>query len=44
MSSDARLAAGINDSLIRLSIGLENEADLLADLNQALDAALGQAR
>ncbi len=44
MSSDARLAAGIDDSLIRLSIGLENEADLLADLNQALDAAHGQAR
>ena len=44
MSSDARLAAGISDRLIRLSIGLENEADLLADLNQALDAALGQAR
>jgi cystathionine gamma-synthase len=39
MSLEARLAAGINDSLLRLSIGLENEADLLADLARSLDAA-----
>jgi cystathionine gamma-synthase len=36
MSSEARLAAGINDSLLRLSIGLESEADLLADLERGL--------
>jgi cystathionine gamma-synthase len=42
MSPDARSAAGISDSLIRLSIGLENEADLVADLAQALEAAMGR--
>ena len=40
MSPDARTAAGISDSLIRLSIGLEDEADLLADLSQALEVAM----
>jgi len=38
MSLEARLAAGITDSLVRLSIGLESEADLLADLAAALEA------
>lgn len=33
---DARLAAGIHDSLVRLSIGLEHPDDLIADLGQAL--------
>jgi cystathionine beta-lyase/cystathionine gamma-synthase len=32
----ARIAAGINDSLVRLSIGLEHPADLIEDLGQAL--------
>jgi cystathionine gamma-synthase len=36
MSADARAAAGINDSLFRLSIGLEHEDDLIADLGRAL--------
>jgi cysteine-S-conjugate beta-lyase len=31
-----RKAAGVSDSLIRLSIGLEDEEDLIADLDQAL--------
>ncbi|QDH13795.1 cystathionine gamma-synthase family protein [Formicincola oecophyllae] len=31
--------AGVLDTTIRLSIGIENEADLLADLAQALEAA-----
>jgi cystathionine gamma-synthase len=39
MSPEARYAAGINDSLLRLSVGLENEADLLDDLARALEAA-----
>jgi cystathionine gamma-synthase len=43
MSQDAKRAAGINDNLVRLSIGLENEADLLADLAYGLDAAMGRA-
>ncbi|XP_054150516.1 cystathionine gamma-lyase-like [Melozone crissalis] len=32
-------AVGISDTLIRLSVGLEDEEDLLADLDQALEAA-----
>jgi cystathionine gamma-synthase len=39
MSLEARLEAGITDDLVRLSIGLESEADLLADLAAALEAA-----
>jgi cystathionine gamma-synthase len=39
MSLEARLEAGINDSLLRLSVGLESEADLLADLAAGLEAA-----
>jgi cystathionine beta-lyase/cystathionine gamma-synthase len=39
-----RLAAGIDDSLIRLSIGLEDPEDLIADLRQALPAARKTAR
>ena len=31
-----RLAAGISDSLIRISVGLENVDDLIADLTQSL--------
>ena len=36
MPADQRRAAGINDSLIRLSVGIEEVADLLADLESAL--------
>ncbi len=32
-----RLAAGITDGLVRLSVGLESYDDLIADLKQALD-------
>jgi cystathionine gamma-synthase len=38
MGAEARGAAGITDSLIRLSVGLEAEADLIADLEHALAA------
>lgn len=34
---DARLEMGITDSLVRLSVGLENPADIWLDLAQALD-------
>lgn len=37
MSLEARAIAGIGDGLLRLSVGLESEADLLADLDQALE-------
>jgi len=39
MGPEARLAAGITDGLVRLSVGLEGEADLLADLARGLEAA-----
>lgn len=35
--TEKRRAAGVSDSLVRLSIGLEDAEDLLADLQQALD-------
>jgi len=38
MGAAARKAAGITDVLLRLSIGIEAEADLLGDLEQALGA------
>lgn len=40
MEVEARRVAGITDSLIRLSVGLEAETDLIDDLRQALDAAV----
>lgn len=36
MDPEARLTAGISDTLLRLSVGIEDSADLLADLSQAL--------
>lgn len=39
ISAAARRAAGISDSLIRLSIGLEAEVDLIADLEKSLAVA-----
>ena len=33
--ADIRRANGVNDSLIRLSVGLEEVEDLIADLDQA---------
>lgn len=38
-SPEERAAMDIDESLIRLSIGLEDPADILADLNQALEKA-----
>ncbi|HKS07674.1 MAG TPA: cystathionine gamma-synthase [Gemmatimonadaceae bacterium] len=40
MDAAARAAAGISDSLVRLSIGIEAARDLVADLQQALDASV----
>ena len=37
MAPEERLAAGIQDELIRLSIGIEDVEDLIADLGQALE-------
>jgi cystathionine beta-lyase/cystathionine gamma-synthase len=37
--AEERLAAGITDGLVRLSVGLEDVEDLIADLESALDRA-----
>ena len=37
MTPEERRTAGIDDGLIRLSVGLEHPVDLIADLDQALD-------
>jgi methionine-gamma-lyase len=37
LTPDERAAAGIDDGLIRLSVGLENPEDVINDLSQALD-------
>ena len=36
MTPDERRAAGIDDGLIRFSVGLEDPEDIIADLDQAL--------
>jgi cystathionine beta-lyase/cystathionine gamma-synthase len=36
---EVRREVGIGDSLLRLSVGLEDPRDLIADLEQALAAA-----
>jgi cystathionine beta-lyase/cystathionine gamma-synthase len=38
MDAERRLREGIYDNLIRYSVGLEDTADLIADLEQALSA------
>jgi len=38
LSPEARLALGITDSFVRISVGLEDEADIVDDLDQALKA------
>jgi cystathionine gamma-synthase len=39
MAEEARLRAGISDSLLRLSIGIEDGGDLIRDLQSGLDRA-----
>jgi cystathionine beta-lyase len=39
---EKRRSAGVVDSLIRLSVGLENAADLVRDIKQALDKVLSE--
>ncbi|XP_043097512.1 cystathionine gamma-lyase-like [Puntigrus tetrazona] len=41
LSEDERKELGISDTLIRLSVGLEDEEDIIADLDQALRATEG---
>ena len=40
MTPEARVVAGITEGLLRLSVGLEHEDDLIADLVRALDALI----
>jgi cystathionine gamma-synthase len=40
MGPEARAKAGIGENLVRLSVGIENPEDLLADLQAGLDRAL----
>ena len=40
LAPELRAALGITEGLVRISVGLEDVADLCADLNRALDAAL----
>lgn len=35
-----RVALGVTDNLIRISVGLENVEDIISDLDQALKAAV----
>jgi cystathionine gamma-synthase len=35
-TTEERLALGIKDNLVRFAIGIEDAADLIADLEQAL--------
>lgn len=39
MSAEARAAAGITDSLLRISVGIEDSQDLIADLDNAFRIA-----
>ncbi|QCA02814.1 cystathionine gamma-synthase [Pantoea vagans] len=39
MSAEARAAAGISDSLLRVSVGIEDHEDLIADLDNAFRIA-----
>jgi cystathionine beta-lyase/cystathionine gamma-synthase len=40
MSRESRLAAGISDGLVRLSVGCEDKDDLLKELKEGLDRLL----
>lgn len=42
LTDEQLIAAGINGGMIRLSVGLENIEDILADLRTAFQAAAGQ--
>jgi O-acetylhomoserine (thiol)-lyase len=42
MSVEERLKAGVTSEMVRLSIGIEHADDIVADLDQALSAAVGQ--
>ena len=39
LSPEEQLQTGVTDNYVRLSVGIEHEDDILADLKQALDKA-----
>jgi O-acetylhomoserine (thiol)-lyase len=41
LADEERIAAGVTPDLVRLSVGIEDAADLVADLDQALRRAVG---
>jgi cystathionine beta-lyase/cystathionine gamma-synthase len=41
ISADLRAARGVTDDLLRLSVGIEDEGDLIEDLDRGLTAAAG---
>jgi len=41
LSADEQAAAGVTPNMIRVSVGLEDAADIIADIDQALAAASG---
>jgi O-acetylhomoserine (thiol)-lyase len=44
MSASEQRDAGVTPDLIRVSIGIEHIDDIIADIDQALDAARGSIR
>ena len=44
LSPEDQLATGVSDGYVRLSVGIENIEDILADLTQALDAGADAAK
>ena len=39
LSDEEKLASGVTDDLVRISVGLENIDDIKADISQALEKA-----
>ena len=39
LTAEERLASGVTDDMVRLSVGLEHPEDILEDLNRALEEA-----
>ena len=39
LSEEERVAAGVGPEVVRISVGIEDADDIIADLDQALEAA-----
>jgi len=39
LTIEEQISSGVSDDTIRLSVGIEDAQDILADLSQALDAS-----